>query len=565
MVSVVCATTLNASIPYVFKMIVDAAQGVVDGGVSTDLWFAAYVYIGVLTISIVLLRLGATSVMYWATGVRATARQVLSAYATLHSHSYFSNRFSGSLSSKVGHASNGLRGLSQLLMWQGVGFTVSMLISFSLAFYTSPLLAAILLCWAVIVTPINMYFAKKRVPLSRAAERAETKLNGATVDMFSNISAVHEYARRGFELDRMNTLIDQRRVYGLRNWSYGEKVLLMNGVLQAFFAGSMVLGAVHLVEQGQLTAGELVLLVTVVLMIADKISQVGNHLNEFAELWGVIHESLDELLHEHDVSDVKGAQVLKIGRGDLRFDAVTFGYAGSEIFNKLSLHIQPGQKVGLVGKSGAGKTTLMKLLLRHYDATDGAVLIDGQDISVVTKDSLRSALAVVPQEPALFHRSIRDNIAYGKVDATDAEVVAAAKKAQAHDFIEKVPGGYEAMVGERGVKLSGGQKQRVAIARAFLKNAPILLLDEATSALDSESEIAVQQALVGLMQDRTVIAIAHRLSTLRAMDRILVLEEGDIIEDGTHEVLVAKGGVYASLWEQQAGGFIREDDKSEEV
>lgn len=565
MVSLACATALNAFVPYVLKMIVDSAQTMSQTGSAVDLYRAAYTYVGVSIGSVLLWRLGAIAGMYWATGARATGRQVLSAYATLHSHSYFSNRFSGSLANKIKHASSGLRAMSGLILWQFVGFTVSISISFGLAFYTSPMLAAVLLCWAIIITPLNIYFSKKRVPLSRAAERAETALSGATVDMLSNISAVHEYARRDFEIDRLKEMIDVRRIHGVRNWSYGERVLLFNGVLQSAFAGVMVLGAAYYVEHGMLTAGELVLLVTVVLMIADKITMVGNQLNELAEVWGEIHESLDELLHEHDVQDVQDARALKIDRGDLQFDAVSFGYAGTEIFKELTLHIPPGQKVGLVGKSGAGKTTLMKLLLRHYDTMEGVVSIDGQNIRSVTKESLRTALAVVPQEPILFHRTIRENIAYGKADATDEDIKVAAEKAQAHVFIEKVPGSYDAMVGERGVKLSGGQKQRVAIARAFLKNAPILLLDEATSALDSESEIAVQRALAVLMEQRTVIAIAHRLSTLRAMDRILVLDEGVIIEDGTHDELVQRGGVYASLWEQQAGGFIREDSHSEET
>lgn len=558
-VCMVAAAGLNAFVPYVLKQIVDAAHAFSAGDSIDLLFWSAVAYIGISLATILSWRIGAIAIMHWSTGARATARQVLSSYATLHSHSYFSDRFAGSLSGKIGHASSGMRSMTGLIMWQFVGFVVSLLTSFALAFYTSPPLAAILLCWALVVTPINIYFSKRRIPLSTAAQQAETVLSGSTVDMLSNISAVYEYARRGYELTRLKGLIEKRRVLGMRNWIYGERVLLLNGITQTIFTGSIVLGAVYLVGQGQLTAGDIVLLLTVVLMIADKITMVGNHLNEFAEIWGEIQESLEELLHEHDVADAPQAKPLHIERGEIVFNQVGFGYGDERIFDNFMLTFKAGERVGLVGRSGAGKTTLMKVLLRHYDLTEGTVTIDGQNIRDVTKESLRGAIAVVPQESMLFHRSIRENIAYGNPDASEDDIIRAAKRAQAHDFIEKLSGGYDALVGERGVKLSGGQKQRIAIARAFLKDAPILLLDEATSALDSESEVDVQRALTTLMEDRTVLAIAHRLSTLRAMDRIIVLEDGKVLEDGTHDSLLAQGGIYASLWEHQAGGFLKEE------
>lgn len=244
--------------------------------------------------------------------------------------------------------------------------------------------------------------------------------------------------------------------------------------------------------------------------------------------------------------------------GEIKWQDVTFRFGESAVFDRFNLTIAPGQRVGLVGQSGAGKTTFVSLLLRQHELETGSICIDGQDIATVTQDSLRQNIAVVPQEPLLFHRTIRENIAYGKVNATEEEVIEVAKKAQSHDFIMALPEGYDTLVGERGIKLSGGQKQRVAIARAMLKDAPILILDEATSALDSESEVAIQKALHELMVGKTVIAIAHRLSTLREMDRIIVLEKGSIVEDGTHEALTRSGGAYQRLWEHQAGGFLQE-------
>lgn len=284
----------------------------------------------------------------------------------------------------------------------------------------------------------------------------------------------------------------------------------------------------------------------------------GQALNRFIREYGNIEEGLKEILVDHEIVDAKDAAELVADKGEIIWDNVTFEYGANKVFDDFNLNIKPGERIGLVGPSGAGKTTFVSLLLRQHEISNGAIKIDGQDISKATQDSLRSAISVVPQEPLLFHRSIRENIAYGNPYATDEEIIEVAKKAQAHEFISSLPEGYNTLVGERGIKLSGGQKQRVAIARAMLKDSPILVLDEATSALDSESEVAIQEALHVLMEGKTVIAIAHRLSTLREMDRILVLESGKIVEDGKHDVLAKAGGTYQRLWEHQAGGFVGE-------
>jgi ATP-binding cassette subfamily B multidrug efflux pump len=286
---------------------------------------------------------------------------------------------------------------------------------------------------------------------------------------------------------------------------------------------------------------------------------------------GTVQDGMGTLSRAHAVVDRPDARPVQVTRGEIRFEHVTFGYGGKRaVLDDLCLHIRPGEKIGLVGRSGAGKSTIVNLLLRFYDVEAGAILIDGQDISTVTQDSLRARIGMVTQDTSLLHRSVRDNIVYGRPDADDETMVAAARRAEAHDFIEgladnKGRRGYDAHVGERGVKLSGGQRQRIAIARVMLKDAPILLLDEATSALDSEVEAAIQQSLYRLMEGKTVVAIAHRLSTIAAMDRLIVMDKGRIVEQGDHRSLLAQGGLYARLWAHQSGGFLGEDADEDEV
>jgi ATP-binding cassette subfamily B multidrug efflux pump len=285
---------------------------------------------------------------------------------------------------------------------------------------------------------------------------------------------------------------------------------------------------------------------------------------------GTVQDGMRTLSKTHTVVDVPNAPPLVVTRGEIRFENVTFAYGGRRpVVDDMTLHIRPGEKIGLVGRSGAGKSTVVNLLLRFYDVESGRILIDGQDIAKVRQDSLRAHIGMVTQDTSLLHRSVRDNIVYGRPDASEEDMVAAARRAEAHEFIlglvdAKGRRGYDAHVGERGVKLSGGQRQRIAIARVMLKDAPILLLDEATSALDSEIEAAIQQSLYRLMEGKTVVAIAHRLSTIAAMDRLIVMDKGRIVEEGDHRSLLAQGGLYARLWAHQSGGFLGEETGDED-
>jgi ABC-type multidrug transport system fused ATPase/permease subunit len=312
-----------------------------------------------------------------------------------------------------------------------------------------------------------------------------------------------------------------------------------------------------LISRGEISVGSLVMIIMVVINLEQRMFFLGQNMTQAVSSYGQVNEGLKELLEPHEIVDKPNAKPLVVRDASIEFKAIDFAYRGKRVFRgDFNLAIRGGEKVGLVGHSGAGKSTLVSLLLRRFELDGGEILIDGQSIADITLDSLRKSVAFVPQSTSLFHRPIVENIRYGRLDASDNEVIAAAELAQADDFIRELPEGYQTKVGERGVMLSGGQRQRISVARAVLRNAPILLLDEATSALDSVSEAAIQEALVGLMRNKTVIAIAHRLSTLRAMDRLVIIEDGRIVEDGTHEELIARRGVYASLWNSQVSGFI---------
>jgi ABC-type multidrug transport system fused ATPase/permease subunit len=361
------------------------------------------------------------------------------------------------------------------------------------------------------------------------------------------------------EEKRHATQIELMRKLNVRQWRMSEWGLSVNNVFIVVFEAAILFATIWLWVDARVTVGDVVMVTALLASIQGALVFIGNSINAFTRRYGEIEEGLHDIITEYEITDKEEIKQLSVTHGEIIWNEVSFKYEASTVFEHFNLTIKGGQRIGLVGSSGAGKTTFVSLLLRQHDLSEGAITIDGQNISDVTQDSLREQIAIVPQEPMLFHRSIRENIAYGKPDATEEEIIAVAKKAQAHDFIIELEEKYDTLVGERGVKLSGGQKQRIAIARAMLKNAPILILDEATSALDSESEVLIQKALHELMEGKTVIAVAHRLSTLREMDRIIVLEKGKIVEDGTHTKLTKKkNGMYARLWEHQAGGFLVE-------
>ncbi len=555
--AVITATTIDGINNFLLKNLINAlTQDPLTGGV--DPWPVTYMYIGGFVASWACWRTSGFMGMKWITGIRARSYETLFSYLTYHSAEYFSNRFAGALANKIGNASDSGSRIIQTTLWQMIPLIMSFIVGMIVLSTANPILTGIMAAWIVVFLVIMTFLANKRRPLARAAAESGSTMKGVMVDSASNMTAVHQSGHHEFEISHLQDYILDSRDAGRRIWFYSEWSLVTGNVLMAVYMFTMIGTAVRLLQAGLVTVGDIAMIISLMMGQMRQLLFIGNEINKLMDDYGQTAEGLNEILVPHDIVDDKDAKDLKTNGGTIVFDDVSFGYGNSVVFDHFQLKVPGGQKVGLVGHSGAGKTSLTALLLRQYDVKEGSIVIDDQDISETTQVSIRRQIAIVPQDTSLFHRTIRENIRYGNLNATDADVERAAKQAQAHDFIMSLPKKYDTMVGERGIKLSGGQRQRVAIARAILKNAPILVLDEATSALDSESEACIQQALQELMKGKTVLAIAHRLSTLRMMDRIIVLDKGKIAEDGTHDELIEKKGIYARLWESQVKGFIQE-------
>ena len=473
---------------------------------------------------------------------------------------FHSDRFSGSLVSQTNKFIGSFERFFDLIIFD-ILYLISMVVFIMVILLPrSPLFAVALLVLIALYVMCSALTFKKISHLSKERAEAENKQTGQLADSVSNILSVKSYGRESHE---------RHRYANFNRASYNAGIAQMNATMKRDLAfnfvniGIIAVLVVFMMAGGPifgLSVATLILIVNYSMSIMGELWNVNNIFKHINRVFGDAYEMTQILDTKDDVKDIADAKALKVEKGEIDFENIRFKHADAKeaIFNNFSLSIKPGERVGLVGISGSGKTTLTKLLLRFADVDDGEIKIDGQNIGEVQQISLRENIAYVPQETSLFHRSIAENIAYAKPDASRKEIIRAAKLANAHDFIMSLPDGYDTLVGERGIKLSGGQRQRVAIARAILKDAPILVLDEATSALDSESEALIQDALEKLMKGRTSIVVAHRLSTIASMDNIVVLEGGKIIEQGTHRQLIKKGGAYDKLWSRQSGAFLDE-------
>jgi ABC-type multidrug transport system fused ATPase/permease subunit len=540
------------------RLLIEQIVNNIEIGATGEVLFFALLYpVAYFSIALVW-RISGVVGSFWLLGVPKTSVDTLSAYAMQHSHGYFSDRFAGSLSNKVSNVSRSMEEFVATFLWNFLENTIPLVLTAIIFWRTDALVGVSFVLLIFVSLILNIFLMPRKRKFSLALAEAQSKTTGFVVDVITNIAAVRQYSRKRSEQESVANHTSDVRQKARRSYLYSEYMMLVNSLVFTAFALFMFLTLTEQWVAGEVSSGRLVSFILLVTYTSTTFIFLGRIVSQVAKMYGQAEEGLRELIVPYEIKDAESAKPLQVQNGVVTYQSVGFQFDQLTVFEDFSLEIPAHQRLGLVGKSGAGKTTFVSLLLRQHDVGSGEILIDGQNIASVTQDSLREHIAVVPQEPLLFHRSIRENIAYGKPDATEDEIIEVAKKAQAHDFISALPDGYDTLVGERGVKLSGGQKQRVAIARAMLKDAPILVLDEATSALDSESEVAIQQALETLMEGRTVIAIAHRLSTLRKMDRIIVMDNGKIVEDGTHDLLTQAGGTYERLWNHQAGGFLQD-------
>jgi ATP-binding cassette subfamily B protein len=481
-------------------------------------------------------------------------------YAMQHANNFFQNNFAGSLANKVRDVTGLTDKILATIIYAFLGTILSLIIAFFTLLLVHKFFAFGLLAWAALFIFMAIKGAKKVSPMSIAAADQQTKIMGNLVDVLGNISNIRLFSRRGFESKRIKALQDDYAKFSKRRDLFLIKFYTLHGLTFSVYSVGCIILLIWLYAQNLVTLGDFAMLFSINTSIVRAMWSAANELRPFLENVGTVNQALSIINQPLQIKDCDNAKDLKITRGEIIFENVGFSYDNSSaLFCDKNITIKSGQKIGLVGQSGGGKTTFVNLILRLFDVEQGRILIDGQNISSVTQNSLRSSIGVIPQDPSLFHRTLLQNISYGCENASELEIIAAAKKAHAHEFIQTLPESYNSLVGERGVKLSGGQRQRIAIARAFLKNAPILILDEATSQLDSINENLIQESLVNLMKQKTTIVIAHRLSTLQHMDRILVFDSGKIVEDGSHQELLALNGFYKKLWEAQVGGFLNEN------
>jgi len=479
---------------------------------------------------------------------------------------WFENDFAGRIANRIMQTPPAA-GEAVFQVFDAITFSLAYVIGSAILLANAdPRLAVPLIIWLGLYACLVIWTVKRVGPASQASSDARSTVTGRVVDAYTNIHSVKMFSHGPQELDYAKHSIENARKtfqVEMRIFTIMDVTLVMlNGLLIIGVVG----GAIWLWSVGEASVGIVAATTALVLRLNAMTAWIMWALTSFFRQLGIVKEGMETIAQPITLTDVNDAKVLNFEKGQIKIDQLTHHYGRQTGgLDSVSLQIEPGQKVGLIGRSGAGKSTLVKLLLRFYDADGGRILIDDQDISKVTQDSLRAQIGMVQQDSSLLHRSVRDNIRYSRPEASDAEVIEAAKQAEAHEFILGLADaegreGYDAQVGERGVKLSGGQRQRITLARVMLKDAPILLLDEATSALDSEVEAAIQETLYGMMAGKTVIAIAHRLSTIAQMDRILVLDQGRIVEDGTHDALLTKSGLYADLWARQSGGFLNAED-----
>lgn len=528
------------------------------GNSANALYHLGWTIIGFFVIQIVFYRINDYTANWRKAADLRDLEQYIFSKLPLHSYGFFSETYGGALVSQVNRFLKAYDEFNDVLIFDYLEGFSRIVLSAGILLVIAPPLGVLLAVWAPIFIFAVAYSSMKKAHITRADASADSKVIAFLSDAITNMVTIKTFAHIRLEIKRFNAVSSDRYKKRFRSWRFNAHIRDFRWVIALAFFVAYILLSIHLVVKGSITPATMVSGQIYVFAIFNSLLSLHKVIQRTEQLFADAAELTDVLDLPPELSDPEHPEAPRIKAGLIEFKSVEFKYprTSKNVFGDLNLKIQPGQRVGLVGHSGSGKSTITRLLLRFLDIQAGEILIDGQDIKRITQDDLPGNIAYIPQEPLLFHRSLMENIAYGREDATEEEIYRASKLAYADNFVQELPDKYDTLVGERGVKLSGGEKQRVAIARAMLTRAPILILDEATSALDSKSEKLITQALDELMKGRTTIVIAHRLSTIKKMDRIIVLRGGKVIEDGTHAKLLERDGEYAELWNHQSGNFL---------
>jgi ATP-binding cassette subfamily B protein len=537
--------------PYFNKIIIDTATQNINNRseIFSQLHLPLMLMLGFWLFLITCYRASDILEIYTIPKFMAEIRLSASDYVKAHSYSYFSDNFAGSIANKISDLANSSQEILFLIRSTFIPIIFGVMLAVFMMSRVKIEFGVVVLVWLLIHGLLSWYFAIICTNRSHIHTEARSTRQGKIVDMLTNILIVKMFARNNFEQAYLESYQkDEVKKFKKSLWSItiAKSIFEIPSVI-------MIVVMIYLIisswQANQITNGDLIYCIQLSLWTMHLVWHGGIMLPKLFESFGVCRQALSLIVNPHEIKDIENAKTLAVSKGEIEFRDVSFYYnEGKKVLDKQSIIIKPKEKIGLVGHSGAGKTTLVNLLLRNYELKGGQILIDGFDIASVSQDSLRESISLIPQDITLFHRNLLENIAYGDITASKEQIIAASKKAFAHEFIETLPEKYDTMVGERGIKLSGGQRQRIAIARAILKNSPILILDEATSSLDSITESQIQQALENLMENKTVIIIAHRLSTMKNVDRLIVFDKGKIVEEGTHQELLSKKGYYAELW-----------------
>jgi ATP-binding cassette, subfamily B, bacterial len=543
--------------PFLMKEIIDRATDSPHTSfaqVITVLWPFAAAYIGVTALNSASFRLREWLLLKTIPSLRKDIWSFLYDYVMAHSYHFFQRNFSGSVANKISDISRSVDEFLTNIAETFLTKIMSILIACVSMYLVNPFFTLILLIWSSVFLIGSIWGSKKANKLAKVYSENLSLMIGRTVDGIVNNMNVRLFSRQAEEMRNIQRYLSTNAVKDQNLQRYLIKLRAFQDTTLVIFLALMLFLLIYFYSQGKVSIGDFAFILTLSISMINGVWLLASELVKLPEILGRFSQGLATLSISHEVQDIENAETLTVKKGKIEFKDVDFCYgAGQQVFKDLNLTIKPGEKIGLVGPSGSGKTTLVNLILRHYDIQGGTILIDEQDVSKVTQSSLRHCISVIPQDILLFHRTILDNIRYGNPKATDKQVIQAAKKANAHEFIQKMEKKYKTVAEERGSNLSGGQRQRIAIARAILKNAPILILDEATSALDPVAEKEIQAVLDKIMGRKTCIVIAHRLSTLIDMDRIIVFKDGKIVEEGTHRGLLRKKGHYAYLWALQMG------------